>query len=181
MKKCCIYCNAELDENQERCGYCGRVQDPNQFVGPINEQYNPNQEFNNYNYQNEIKKNNIMKILLIISIVACMVSCFLPYFTILGYSQNYVYTDSKILDGVFVIAFGAAGILSVALNKRVLPLIFQSLSLIVFLYDYFNQKSSEYSQVLSHFYGIGFYFVFIFLIISVSLAIVRIIKKEKYN
>ena len=186
MKKC-IFCTAELEDNQHKCDYCGKDQDSNQLGQSVNQNLEMNSIIND---NNEVMTNNIyykgssssiMQILFIISVIICMISCFLPYFSIFGISQNYVYQDTKILDGVFILAFGVVAVLTALFKKKIPPLIFQLLSLGVFLYDYINQKTNEYSNIISRLYGIGFYLLFIFLIGSVILAIVRLAGKDKFK
>ena len=183
----CIYCNADLAEGQNKCEYCGKVQGENAVetnnVEPVVEQNNPVPEYNNQpsypEYDNK-GQNKVIWILLLISIGICIGACFLPYFSVLGYNQNYVYSGEKVLDGVFVVAFGAVAILLLLFKKRIPVLIFQILSCLVFFYDYFNAKQDDIYGLFGSLYGVGFYLLLIFIIISVGLALVRVIKKDKF-
>ena len=175
----CIYCNAELNENSSRCEYCGNEQEKN------------NEENNNIVNNNTIPviNNNqqakysifqiIILTLLIVSIIMSIVACFLPYFNVYGFTQNYVSYEGEAADGVFVIFFGALSLLFIALNKRIPVLIFQILSATVFFYDYINQRTHEVYKYASRYYGVGFKMLFVFSILSVILALVRVIVKNK--
>ena len=194
MKKC-IFCTAELEDNQTRCDYCGKEQDGNQSYNIAQEIKNNNEIYNYQDNLDDNKKNKVIRILLIISIILCCGACFLPYISIEGLSMNYVFFEKKTMlsseidlkDGVFVIIFGIISILTLLIGKkRIPPLIFQLLSLGVFALDYFDMNGNVYYKLVKELYngsifGIGFYLVLIFLIISVALSLVRVIKKDKYD
>ncbi len=161
----CLYCNAELNENSTKCEYCGNEQ---------------KQEVVNNNTKvvhNKIQI--IIFLLLIVSIVMSMVACFFPYFDIYGYSQNYVSYDGQAADGVFIIIFGMLSLLFILLKKRIPVLIFQILSLSVFLYDYIYQQTHSVYKYASRYYGMGFKMLFVFTILSVILSLIRVIWKKK--
>ena len=122
-----------------------------------------------------------------------MVVCFLPYLSFDDYSMNYVYTKSSLStginlkDGIFVLIFGFISLLTLFIGKKKIPpLVFQSLSFGVFLYDYFDTKNNTIISTLNKYldskirFDIGFYLLFVFLIISVILSIIRVVKKDKY-
>ena len=138
---------------------------------PQNEAYN--------NYAQPQKKNIVFFILLMVSLAVCLISCFLPYFEVLGETQNYVLgPNDKVLDGIFILIFGGLSILLMCFKKKIPVLIFNSLSLGVFLYDYIDQTNSGINSMGIKIYGIGFYLLFVFTIVSVVLSIVRLCSKR---
>ena len=180
----CIYCNADLEEGKNKCEYCGKVQGETveevKNVESVVEQNNNSQSYPEQVNVEQHGKNKVIWILLLLSIGICIGACFLPYFSILGYNQNYISSGEKLLDGIFIVAFGAVAILLLLLKKRMPILVLQLLSSSVFFYDYLNAKEKDTYGVLGSIYGAGFYILFIFLIISVGLALVRVIKKDKF-
>ncbi len=160
---------------------------------PIIEQDNTNKvelNVNKKHLDSNTKKNNILFIILIISISLSMISCFLPYVKIGDFSMNYVYNksiasiskSSGIKDGIFIIIFGIVSIVTLVLGKKKIPtVVCQFLSIGVFLMDYFDAKNNPITNLVTRYYGIGFYLVLIFLLISVTLAIIRLIFKDKFD
>ena len=147
---------------------------------PQQQPYNMQPDNQNYYYP-IARKNKSILIILAITIIVCIISCFLPFFSVLGFTQNYVMSGEKVLDGIFIIAFGIISLLLLVFKKRIPVLIFQILSNAVFFYDYFNIKSKDTYGIASHIFGIGFYLLFIFLIVSLVLSIVRIVAKNNFE
>ncbi len=140
------------------------------------------------------KKNKVIKVLLIITIVLSMIACFLPFISFEDFSMNYVYSkdssmskNSGIKEGVFVLVFCAISVFILLRDKgRVSVFILQLLSLGVLIFDYINMKNDLVLELIKRFsglnvYGIGLYLLFVFLILSVILSIIRVIKKDKYD
>ncbi len=203
MKRC-SFCNAELEDNQTKCDYCGKEQIYNQMID-LRQTVNDNNQIYNYqgnqeSYQKQENQDNYKKdkkilILLIISIILCIGACFLPFISIGDFSMNYVFTEKvdglsnkiDIKDGILIIIFEVITLLTLLKGKKRAPaLIFQLLSLGVFAFDYFDLKNKLFYKVLKvvydgNIYGIGFYLVLVFLIISTILSLIRIIKKDIYD
>ena len=253
MKKC-LFCCAEIKDNQEKCYYCGKEQK----VEPVitnNNQENVNNVVNNTPVDNTpvsntpvdnnlvdntsvsntpventsvdntsvsntpventsvdntsvdntpvsntpvskilvnndsfsiFPTNNTIYIALIIIIIGCILSCFLPYISVGSSSINYVYNESfngiRIKDGAFVVALCFFSLILLIMKKRIPVFIFQLLSLGIFVIDYFNDKDmiSLLGQIAPIKYGIGFYLVLIFAIASVVLSFIRLTEKEVY-
>lgn len=133
-----------------------------------------------YNYYAQPQKKNIVfYILLMVSIAVCIISCFLPYFEILGETQNYVLgPNDKILDGIFVLVFGGVSILLMCFKKKIPVLVLTALSFGVFLFDYIDQVNNGINSMGIKVYGIGFYLLFVFTIVSVVLSIIRLCSKR---
>lgn len=171
----CIYCTADIPDGSTVCEYCGK----NQTEEKVEHQIAHNNEEKQYT-PIIVKQNPTILILLLISIIVCGIACFLPYFSLLGVTQNYVLSGDKICDGIFILGFGVLSIVLMFMKKRIPVVIFQALSCAVFFYDYYHQKQSIYSDLMSRMYGVGFYLLFIFLIISLILSIIRLIKSDVF-
>ena len=146
---------------------------------------NPDNYENLVGYDYVSGKNRTIYRILIISIIICMFSCFLPIYKIDSSTLNYVYNSytGRILDGIFILIFGSISLLFLLIGKKkrkVPVLIFQLLSFGIFAYDFFREEARELNKYLSEFYGIGYYLLLVFLIISVILALIRVIKKDTY-
>lgn len=177
----CNNCGMEVKENETFCGNCGNKIVPDNNENNINTNtnndtpvYNNTVVYNNVTIYNN-KKSMIIWILLLISIIGCMGACFLPYASGFGQTINYVYEGETILDGIFVLVFGAIAILLLLFKKRIPVLVFQILSLVVFIVDLANAKPEYIS------YGIGFYLVLILIIASIVLAAIRLFLKNKFE
>ena len=161
----CIFCNAEINDNSTKCEYCGKE---------LKEENNSNNQITM-----EKKKHIFVFYLLIITIVLSMVACFLPYFEVYEFSQNYVSYDGQAADGVFILIFGAISLLLLIWKKRIPVFILQVLSASVFFYDYYYQQANSVYKYASRYYGLGFKMLFSLLIATVVLSLTRIIWKKK--
>lgn len=199
MKKC-KFCTADLQDDEVKCSYCGKSQDEEIVVetSPVksddNNQKNTSSK-RTIDFENvPVKKNNIIFIILIVSIVLSMGACFLPYIKIGDFTMNYVYNEnivslskiSGIKDGIFILIFGIVSILTMVIGKhKIPPVVCQALSIGVFLIDYIDAKDNPAMTIISEYYGeyygIGFYLVIVFLLISLILSLIRLLGKDKYD
>ena len=141
-----------------------------------------NNQVNNYIVQNQ--GTDIVRVFLYIAMIASIIACFLPLFSIsvLGYSYsiNYVYNDGKIADGIFIIGIQLLTIILLSCKKRTAVCILELLTIPIIVYTVYNASinisSNGYVSLYSLF-GVGFYILAISLLTSVILASIHAIKK----
>ena len=162
----CSNCGMELNGSTKFCNNCGANLD-----GVV------------ANYNVVGKTNNILFYVLLVTVVLGAISCFLPYVSVLDLESNYVYFDPgfgsvDVKDGILVVIFSVLSVIFLLLKKRIPILVFQSLSLIVFILDYFNDTGNNGNLIE---YKVGFYLVLIALIASFVLSLLRVILKKKFK
>ena len=179
MKKC-KYCTADMNDNETKCSYCGKDENEKQELKEIN-----NNEQTIYIPE---KKNSVIYILLIITVILSIAACFLPYIKVGDFTINCVYNENiaslsdnnGIKDGIFVVILGVISLLTLLIGKKRIPtVVCQFLSIGVFFIDYIDAKNNPVTSVITDYYAIGFYLVIILLIFSLVLSITRLIGKDK--
>lgn len=119
----------------------------------------------------------------LILLAVLVVGLFLPYLTreFDNFSMNYIYEADQVRDGIFILGFTVASLLLALSRKYIGSVIFQVLSLGIFIYDWINtldlmKESNNLGSALGDAYvyklGIGFYITFIALIGSLITIII---------
>lgn len=169
MSKFCRFCGTELNEENKFCTNCGKSTGAEiVYVKTDNE-----------------KKNSI-QIALAIIISLSIVSLFLPYFSVLGFSASYFETFE--IDANIILICQLLGLMLLLFRNygsKVLLFMTQGVTCFILLYDYFNNEIrinellSKYTNVSLSVYGIGCYILMIASVVSVVLTLVR--SNEKYR
>ena len=169
MSKFCRFCGTELEEENKFCTSCGKSTGTEVVYVKASSE-----------------KKNSLQIALAIIIGLSIVSLFLPYFSVLGFSASYYDTFKG--DGSIILICQLLGLMLLLFRgygSKVLLFMTQGITCFIVLYDYFNNEFrinellSKYTNVSLSVYGIGCYILLIASVVSVILALIR--SDEKYR
>lgn len=172
----CVYCGGEIEPNKIKCDYCGKTQ-------PYGLQNEVSPEMV-YQYHQDVntRVNKVVFYMLLLLVIGSLVGCFLPYAEDGREVVSYIYNEipgrsGEIADGVLILISSGIALLFLLFKRRIPVLLFQSASLFVAIYDYFQVK-----DVGRKYLAAGFYTVLICLIASVVLSLIRLIGgKRKFK